>query len=207
MLVPCMAAGQALVESDVVEEKVPEAAIASAVQAVGELGQSVVQGRYQVALERMNPKEKKDLIKQMGGLQKLEEKLKSVPAEMAKKGVRILSSKPQGKPQAYPVSPVFVKPTEVGGGGEEKGRWYYSQWLVLVPTVTHYEVRLQPEGQPEQLVKIESLSFQVAVSDRDKEDWTFISGSGLTVNRLRNHYSTLPANIELPPVQDRQVQN
>lgn len=209
LMVLAPAPAQELVESEVHAEEVPEAAVASAVQAVAELGKSVVQGKYQVALDRMNPKEKKLLIKQLGGIEALEKKMASIPEQMATKGVRVTSFRPQGRPQAFAVSPIFVKPNQiVGGGGEEaKGKWYYSQWLVMVPTVTRYEVKLKAEGQDPQLVRIESLSYQVAVSARDREDWTFISGSGLTPGRLRNHYSTLPADIELPPVQDRQIQN
>ena len=207
MLTPGLVSAQALAESEVRAEKVPDAVIASAVEAVAQLGKSVVQGRYQEALDRMNPKEKKRLIRQLGGLEKLEKQLATVPQEMAKNGVKVVFSKPKGKPQGFAVSPVFVKPAEQGGGGEAKGRWYYSQWLVLVPTVTRYEVRLKRDKQPDQLIKIENLSYQVAISDRDKEDWTFINGAGLTVNRLRNYYSTLPADIELPLVEERQVEN
>ena len=68
----------------------------------------------------VNPKEKKMLIKQMGGLEKLEERLAAVPQEMAKRGVKVVFSRPQGKPRAYAVSPVFVKPAGAGGGGGKK---------------------------------------------------------------------------------------
>ena len=78
---------------------------------------------------------------------------------------------------------------------------------MLVPTVTRFEVLHRIDGQPPQWVEIESLSFQVAVSDRHKVDWTFIDGAGLTVGRLCNLYKTLPANIQLPPVHKRQIKN
>ena len=208
-MAPVLLPAQDLVESEVQPEEVPEAAIASAVEAVAELGKSVVRGNYQMALDRMNPKEKKLLAEKMGGLEALEKKLAEAPAQMERNGVKVVFSKPKGKPQAYAVTPVFVKPSEQGGaGGEEgKGRWFYSQWLVVVPTLTRYEVRLPTEGDGEQLVRIENLSFQVAVSDRGKDDWTFINGAGLTLGRLRNHYRTLPADIEFPPVEERQIQN
>lgn len=200
-----LAPAQDLVESDVFAEKVPEAAIASAVRAVGELGQSVVQGKYQMALERMNPKEKERLAKQMGGLDKLEKQLAAVPAEMVRQGVKVVSSKPQGKPVAYGVVP---KPTVLEVDGKKVQRMRNSQWLVLVPTITKFKIwnRTDP-NKPDEVIEIESLSFQVAVSDRDKEDWSFIDGAGLTIGRLRNLYGTLPADIQLPEVHKRQVQN
>lgn len=198
------AGAQALVESEVMDEKVPEAAVASAVEAVAALGRDVVQGKYHVALERMNPKEKERLAKQVGGLEALQQKLDSVPAAMVSQGVRMLSCKPEGQPRAYGVEP---KPTQIREQGRTVTRMVHSQWLVLVPTVTKFRVLHRIENEPDRWVEIESQSFQVAVSDRDKEDWTFIDGAGLTVGRLRNLYVTLPADIKLPPVQKRQVQN
>ena len=152
----------------------------------------------------MNPKEKERLAKQNGGLEELEKKLEGVAAEMVKQGVRIISSKPQGKPSAYGVEPKMVT-EEIDG--KKLSRMKYSQWLVVVPTVTRFEVLHRVEGQPAKWVEIESLSFQVAVSPRDKADWTFIDGAGLAVGRLRNLYMTLPADIQLPPVHKRQIKN
>ena len=206
LLLPTLASGQGLVESDVVAEEVPATAIASAVKAVDELGKSVVQGRYKFALDRMNPKEKERLAKEVGGLEALEKKLEGVSAEMVKQGVRIISSKPQGKPIAYGVEPKMVT-QKMDGKGKEVSRWFFSQWLVVVPTVTRFELLHRMEGQPAKWIQIESLSFQVAVSDRNKEDWTFIDGAGLTVGRLCNLYKTLPADIKLPEVHKRQVKN
>ena len=51
---------------------------------------------------------------------------------------------------------------------------------------------------------IESIGFQVAVSDKGKNDWTFIDGSGLTVNDLRGLFVTLPQDLELPPLEKRE---
>ncbi len=200
ILMPSLASAQ----SEVVAEKVPDAAIASAVQAVADLGKSVVQGRYRVALDRMNPKEKAQLAKQKGGIEAVEKKLEGVADEMVRQGVRIISCKPQGKPVAYGVEPEDVI-EEVDG--KKVNLVKYSQWLVLVPTITRFEVLHRVEGQPAKWIEIEEVSFQVAVSDRDKADWTFINGAGLSVARLRNLYLTLPATIEFPPVQRRHIQN
>ena len=208
LLMPCLASAQDLVESNVVSEKAPEAVIASAVKAVGELGKSVVQGKYRVAVERMNPKEKARLAKQLGSLKVLEERLEGVSAEMVKQGVRILSCKPQGKPVAYGVEPKMQQGEKgVGGAGQAPSRMHFTQWLVIVPTITRFEVLHRAENQAAKWIEIQSLSYQVAVSDRGKNDWTFIDGAGLSVSHLRNLYMTLPAEIELPKVHKRQVNN
>ena len=91
--------------------------------------------------------------------------------------------------------------------GKKVSRWLYSQWLVLVPTVTRFEVMHRVEGQPPKWIQIESISYQVAVSDRDKEDWTFIDGASLTAARLCGLYKTLPKDIQLPEVKKRQINN
>lgn len=204
---PGVLAAQALTESEVKSEKVPEAVIASAVEAVAALGKDVVQGKYHVALERMNPKEKERLAKQMGGIEALQKQLDAVPAEMVKRGVRVISCKPEGKPLAFGVEPKLKKVDNQGAGGAAREQLVSSQWLVVVPTVTKFRVLHRVKNEPDRWIEIESQSFQVAVSDRNKEDWTFIDGAGLSVGRLRNLYVTLPADIQLPPVQKRQVQN
>jgi len=190
-------------ESEVMDLKPPASVVDSAVKAVAELGQAVVMGKYQFALERMNPKEKERLAKQVGGLDTLEKQLAAVPAEMVRQGVKMISCKPQGQPQAFGIEP---KPTPVLVNGRQVSRLVCSQWLVLVPTITRFEVLQRTEGEPPKWLKIESKSFQVAVTDRDKEDWTFIDGAGLTVGRLRNLYVTLPFDIQFPEVHKRQVE-
>jgi hypothetical protein len=43
--------------------------------------------------------------------------------------------------------------------------------------------------------------FQVAVSDKGANDWTFIYGAGLTVPDLRRLFFTLPETMVLPEIQ------
>ena len=77
-----------------------------------------------------------------------------------------------------------------------------SKWLVLVPTVTKF--RAQLKGDPV-AVNIESTGFQVAICEKGKDDWTFIDGSGVTVNDLRSLFITLPQDLELHPLEKRQI--
>jgi hypothetical protein len=140
----------------------------------------------------MNPLWKERVSQRMGGMQALEEQLAKIPEEMVRQGITMLSSKPEGAPIVHQVGPQKSK----------SGNLVYTKWLVLVPTITKF--RLIREGNPKPLV-IESLGYQVAISPKDKLDWTFIDGAGLRVSDLRGLFITLPRNIQLPPVSKREA--
>lgn len=179
-------------EAEVIADAVPAEVVQSATSAVAALGNEVVMGRYQVALERMNPLWKERIAQRMGGMQALEQQLAKVPEEMVRQGITMLSSKPEGKPTVLQVVPQKNK----------TGTLVYTKWLILVPTMTKF--RFIREGNPKPLV-IESVGYQAAISHKDKLDWTFIDGAGLKVSDLRGLFITLPRNIELPPVSKREA--
>jgi hypothetical protein len=193
------APASALSEAQVMAEPVPPSVINSAVAAVAKLGDEVVLGRYQVAIARMNPIWKERTAARMGGMAALEKQLAGVAAQMVQQGISMISFKPQGQPRAYGVSPgskIFKE------GGRDIERLVFTKWLVLVPTVTKF--RIMREGEPRPLL-IESTGYQVAISDKDKNDWTFIDGAGLKPADLRGIFITLPQDMELPPVGKREV--
>jgi hypothetical protein len=184
---------------DVVPEQVPPEVINSAVKAVSDLGQEVVLGRYQVAVERRYPQWKERTAKRMGGMEKLEKQLESVAAQLQQQGISIIDFKPQGQPRGFEVFP-GKKVETVDGRQVETLR--YTKWLVLVPTVTLFRTFI--EGDP-RAITIESTGFQVAISDKGEDDWTFIDGSAVSVNDLRSLFLTLPRDLELPPLEKRQI--
>jgi hypothetical protein len=186
-------------EAEVMAEPIPPQAIAGAVEAVTQLGEEVVQGRYHVAIERMNPVWKERTAARIGGMEKLEKQLAGVAAQMVQQGVSMISFKPQGEPLAYEVGPAKKLVRE---NGKEVERMAFTKWMILVPTVTRY--RIMQQGNPRPLV-IESTGFQVAISDKDKNDWTFIDGSGLKPGDLRSLFITLPQNMELPRIGRREI--
>jgi hypothetical protein len=78
----------------------------------------------------------------------------------------------------------------------------FTKWLLFIPTATQF--RLFKANDPKPHV-VESTGFQVAISDKGKDDWTFIDGSGLTVSDLRSLFPTLPEDLELPAIGGREV--
>ena len=185
-------------EGEVISEPVPPQVEASAVAAVAKLGDEVVLGRYQVAVERMNPVWKERAAKRMGGMDVLEKQLATVAAQMVQQGISMISFKPQGAPRSYEVAP-GKKVVKENGADVEK--LVFTKWMVLVPTVR--KIRIMREGNPKPLV-VESIGYQVAISDKGRNDWTFIDGAGLNVNDLRGLFVTLPQNMELPPVEQHE---
>jgi len=185
-------------EGEVISEPVPPQVESSAVAAVAKLGDEVVLGHYQIAVERMNPMWKERAAKRMGGMQALEKQLATVAAQMVQQGISMISFKPQGQPRSYEVVP-GTKVVKENGVNVEK--LVFTKWLVLVPTVR--KIRIMREGNPKPVV-VESTGYQVAISDKGKNAWTFIDGAGLSVNDLRGLFVTLPQNMGLPPVEQHE---
>jgi hypothetical protein len=177
----------------------PADVVASAVAAVAKLGDEVVLGRFQVAVDRMNPTWKERTAKRVGGMEVLEKQLAGVARQMVQQGISMISFKPQGLPKSFEVGP--GKKVEKVDGVEVESL-IFNKWLVLVPTVTQFRIMREGEVKP---LFIESVGFQVAISDKAKNDWTFIDGSSLSVNDLRSLFATLPQDMELPPLEKREA--
>jgi hypothetical protein len=181
-------------EAVVHEDPVPPEVPASAVAAVSRLGEEVVLGRFQVAIERMNPLWMERAAQKIGDKEQLKRKIEGVVAEMVRQGISMISFKPQGQPLVYQVSP--------GQRGQAFG---FTKWLVLVPTATRFRIMSRVQGGPPQSVTIEKIGFQAAIADKDVNDWTFIDGAGLRVSDLRGLFSTLPHDMKLPQVEEKVI--
>lgn len=185
----------------VADHNAPPGVVASAVDAVEKLGRDVTRGDFKVAIDRMNPQWKGLLVKQNpGGMPAIQKQIEGATRRLAQEGVSIVSSVPLGRPTSFEVQP--GKRMQKIKGGEEIEVGVFTKWLVLVPTLTKYRLLLKNDPKP---VFIEKVGFQVAVSDKDKNDWTFIDGSNLTVTALRRLYPTLPKDLELPQIEERRA--
>ena len=187
---------------------VPPEVEQSALAAANDLGQQVVLGRYQVAVDRMFPPWKETLAKSVGGIEKLEAKLAGTGKTLAEQGIQILSLRTENRKDEATGVETKVTAYEVDTGKEtvqENGKpvekMTFKKWLLVIPTVT--EFRMTAPGKPGELPKMHVVanhSFQVAISDKGKNDWTFIDGSGLRISDLRRLFFTLPENMILPEI-------
>jgi hypothetical protein len=176
----------------------PADVTASAAAAVDKLGKEVVQGHFQIAIDRMYPKWKERMAKQMGGMDKLQSKLDSVGKTMAQQGMTLLSFGPAGTPTSFEVWPGKKIETV---NGQQVETLVYEKWMILIPTKKVFRiVQAAKDGQPAQSYNITSEGFQIAVADKGKNDWTFIDGSGVTIPDLRSMFLSLPENLVLPEI-------
>lgn len=173
--------------------------VASARAAVENLGSQVVLGKYEVAIERMYPTWKKRMAERMGGMEKLDARLANVARQMQSNGMSLISFKPQGAPRVHEVS---LGKKKVTVNGRENEVDVFTKWMLVFPTVTQF--RLFKANDPKPYL-VETTGFQVAISDKGRNEWTFIDGSGLTVADLRSLFSTLPEDLELPPIGGREI--
>lgn len=175
----------------------PLEVVNSAITAANDMGRQVVLGKLKVSLERMYPQWKDRLSKSLGGEEALEKQFDQAMAEMMKQGTSTVSFKTYGFPKVYEVFP--GKKVEVIDGKEVE-TLINTKWLLLIPTEVRYRVM-----QQQQVHVIESKGFQVAIADKDKLQWTFIDGAGVTVSNLRSLFISLPQDMQLPEIQRREV--
>ncbi|MEM1083725.1 MAG: hypothetical protein AAGI48_06345 [Verrucomicrobiota bacterium] len=174
----------------------PPAVVDSAVTAVEDLGEKVVKrGDFKAAIDSMYPQWKERMAKRNGGIRNLEEKLAAVGPALAREGVEIISFKTVGAPRSYEVWPGKPEP------GAAPDAINFTKWLLLIPTVT--QLRVAVSADPPEFAVIDSHGFQVAISDKGKNEWTFINGSDVTVADLRSLFITLPDNMRLPEVKKK----
>lgn len=184
----------------VAQVAVPPEVEQSAASAVNELGQQVVLGNHKVAIDRMYPGWKDRLAAQVpGGMKALEKTMAGVGQQMAAQGISIIAFRVEGKPTAFEVE---SGKEEVVENGQKVEKMIFKKWMLLVPTVT--EIRIMPPAKPGEPAPKSSVwvnrSFQVAISDKGKNDWTFIDGSKLRVSELRRLFFNLPENLAFPEI-------
>ncbi len=175
----------------------PLEVVNSAITAVNDLGKEVVLGKYKTALDRMYPPWKSRLARRLGGEEKMTEQFEQLKAEMLKQGTSMVAFKSYGFPKVFECYP--GKKVEIVDGKEVEVL-ISTKWLILIPTETRYRIMKGTE-----FLVIESKGFQVAISDKDKIEWSFIDGAGLVVQDLRSLFISLPQDMVLPETVRREV--
>jgi hypothetical protein len=180
----------------------------SAAAAVNELGKQVVLGNHKIAIDRMYGPWKEYLAKQTpGGMAKLEQASAELVKQMAQQQISIISSKVEvSKPYEVDAGKEVVlengKPVIDKASGKPVEKLVFKKWLLIVPTES--EIRIMPPatpGQPPPKIEVwVNHSFQVAISDKGKNDWTFIDGSAARVPELRRMFFNLSRSMELPEI-------
>lgn len=182
------------VAGDVVRRPVPPQVMEQARKAVQAMGLEVLKENYGHLYDTMYGPWRVRKARALGGENVLREKIAvDMPAVIRRNGMQVTKFT-----AGRPTSAFEVRPVMKGGGGVVKEVSYFREWLVFVPTTR--QCRIVHEGQ---LTVLESTEFQVAIATQGKNDWTFINGSGLSMDELRSMFPTLPATkqkLGLPKV-------
>jgi hypothetical protein len=67
----------------------------------------------------------------------------------------------------------------------------YRSWMVFIPTVMDFSA-MDHDAQPPRMRTFRKWSFEIAISKKDGEDWTFLSGDGVNALELRKLFKFLP---------------
>jgi hypothetical protein len=167
--------------------------VQSATFAVSDLANQVLQGNYQIAIDKMYPEWKKNIARKLGGLDIFNQKLAGIQKAMTENGVTMLEFKPTLSPQLLEGGVSTI----IQGSDSQNQSADAMKWIVIVPTTTR--LRILKEGTPMPIL-IQSKGYQIAITDKDKRDWTFIDGSGLKLSELRELFITIPMDTVLPEV-------
>lgn len=157
-----------------------------------------IRGDFKAALDSMNPEFVKVISRAVGGPEKFKAGLLKMMNEMGQNGVTFQAAITQAPDTAFEVDYGFEdkivngKPVKIEG---------YRQWMVFVPTVKDFQV-VDPDAQPASLRKFRKWSFEVAISPKKNESWTFVNGDSITALQLRKLFPFLPKNdqdLKFPP--------
>jgi hypothetical protein len=157
----------------------------AAVQAVMD---KTVRGDFKAALDSMNPDFVKVISRAVGGPEKYKAGLLKMMNEMGQNGITFQAAITQPADIAFEVDFGLAKKIVDGKQVEVPE---YRSWMVFVPTVKDFQV-LDKEAQPAELRKFRKWGFEVAISPKKGEAWTFINGDNITALQLRQLFPFLP---------------
>lgn len=155
-----------------------------------------VRGDNQAAIDAMNPDYLKVAARGAGGVVKFKEKLLRQMNAMGQNGINLQAAITQPADTAFEVGYGFKDMVVngekiIGSDGKPVQEAGYLQWMVYVPTVIEFTV-LDEEAKPAKLRTFRRWSFEIAISPKGKENWTFINGNNINALQLRQIFPFLP---------------
>ena len=173
-------------------QPVPEVIRIEAQKATQVLMNRVVKGDIDAAFKHMNSKWKKIEARKNGGEAKLNRKFSEGFADLQAKGITLRATQSKFPSTAYEVD--FGHQEQIVNGERIKVG-VYKQWMVFVPTVS--QVTAVDRGAvPPEIVEMRLDSFQIALCEKGKNDWTFIDGAHIKGAELRQLFPFLPKDEE-----------
>ena len=177
---------------NIVPMEVKERAQAAVQKVVNE----TIRGDFKSALDSMNPEFLEVISRPYGGPAKLKAKYIKQMKAMGKNGVTFEAAITRRADSAFEVDYGFEnvlvdgKPV-MGEDGKSKQVARYRKWMVFVPTVKDFQF-LDRSTNPAKLRRLRKWDFEIAISPKDQENWTFVNGNGMNALQLRKVFKFLP---------------
>ncbi len=163
----------------------------SAKLATEKLADEILKDNIDYAILNIYPRWKAHLASRVGGQQQLILKAREAVKQMRDSKTEIVDIK-----VGTPTDIYYVHVRQKKGLAKVVYPFDYNfQKLVIVPLSKHVKFgKTNPEtGKPYQAIQ---NSYQLAVYDEVAQTWSFIDGSGITVNDIRNLFPTIPLTIK-----------
>ena len=164
----------------------------SAQAAVQKMGVEMMKGNFSYSHDRMYPRWKRRLAKRYGGMDKLEAGLAKSAQQQINMGMLVTAFHADLPTSFFSVWRA-AKRNDVTGAVvlDATGREVIVEhWLAVVPTVTRVKIADKQKGG---LIRtLEETSYTLAVSEKGKNDWHFMTGMKPTLQDLRSMFPSLP---------------
>lgn len=182
---------------------VPLEVKASAQEAVKKVVEATMRGDFQTVLDSMNPEFVKIISRPYGGPARFKAGMLHQMKDMGKNGLIIDGIIALPADTAFEVDYGIVD-RMVDGQLTKVGE--YRKWMVFVPTVKDFQF-LDPTTNPPTLKRFRKRDFEIAISPKEVENWTFINGSSTNALQLRKLFPFLPkedAKLNFPPIKNEE---
>jgi len=164
--------------------------IKSAKLATEKLADEILKDNFDYAIANMYPRLKATLSKRVGGEAEFLKRQRKAVDDLRKSKTEIIDIKVSEPTELYYVWMKKKKGLDVIYYPFD----YTIQKLVIVPITKHVKFgKINPDnGKPFAAVV---NSYQLAIYDETDKRWSFIDGSSITVNEIRNLFPTIPLDI------------
>lgn len=191
-----------------VDEVVPLEVKVSAREAVQKLGLEMMKGNFKHGHDRMYPRWKNRLAIRMGGMEKLEDALAKALQQNVMLQIQVSAFEAREPEVVYSVwrAPTLDPVTKQPMLDADGKRIITENWLVIVPTTT--QVKIPDKQLGGKIRTLEENSYTIAISEKGKNEWYFLTGLKPTVQDLRSLFPTLPADekeIGFPPSSMKEI--
>jgi hypothetical protein len=144
----------------------------------------------------MYPRWKRRLAKRHGGMEKLEVGLANAAQKQINMGMMVTSFRAGLPTSFFTVWRAKKRSTKTGeiildSTGREI---VVEHWLAVVPTATRVKVTDSQKGG--KLRTLEETSYTIAVSEKGRDDWYFMTGMKPTIQDLRGMFPSLPPTAQ-----------